>query len=242
MILHDSVGIRCHPSPHHNAPSLGWTSRGSRRYGGGRVKVSLCQRAPIHCRFEIEIEPIFGILALYDVREKKKVGALFFPFLPPLLLTAGQWASWKKWPNCLLCPQISENFYFDLNSESMKGLLRAHGTHPAISTLARSAIFSVTYPSPDIFLVIKVPTGASKGMIMVKSSCDSWCCGRGWRKLMTQARWGEVSKDFCGEVIAKPTPMSWQPGDSQGTDGIPAHVGGHLKWFSCFLGGVFWPA
>lgn len=42
----------------------------------------------------------------------------------------------------------------------MKGLLRAHGTHPAISTLARSAIFSVTYPSPDIFLVIKVPAGA----------------------------------------------------------------------------------
>lgn len=34
------------------------------------------------CRFEIEIEPIFGILALYDVREKKKVGIPFFPFLP----------------------------------------------------------------------------------------------------------------------------------------------------------------
>lgn len=52
----------------------------------------------------------------------------------------------------------------------MKGLLRAHGTHPAISTLARSAIFSVTYPSPDIFLVIKVPTGAGKGVIMVKAA------------------------------------------------------------------------
>lgn len=45
----------------------------------------------------------------------------------------------------------------------MKGLLRAHGTHPAISTLARSAIFSVTYPSPDIFLVIKVPPGTGGG-------------------------------------------------------------------------------
>lgn len=45
----------------------------------------------------------------------------------------------------------------------MKGLLRAHSTHPAISTLARSAIFSVTYPSPDIFLVIKVPTGTEQG-------------------------------------------------------------------------------
>jgi hypothetical protein len=65
--------------------------------------------------------------------------------------------------SCLSYPQISENFYFDLNSDSVKGLLRAHGTHPAISTLARSAIFSVTYPSPDIFLVVKVPTGALQG-------------------------------------------------------------------------------
>lgn len=29
---------------------------------------------PFTRRFEIEIEPIFGTLALYDVREKKKVG------------------------------------------------------------------------------------------------------------------------------------------------------------------------
>ncbi|XP_040096592.1 dedicator of cytokinesis protein 6 isoform X8 [Oryx dammah] len=97
------------------------------------------QRILVKClslKFEIEIEPIFGILALYDVREKKK---------------------------------ISENFYFDLNSDSMKGLLRAHITHPAISTLARSAIFSVTYPSPDIFLVIKLEKVLQQGDI-------SECC------------------------------------------------------------------
>uniref|UniRef100_A0A670ZX89 Dedicator of cytokinesis 6 n=1 Tax=Pseudonaja textilis TaxID=8673 RepID=A0A670ZX89_PSETE len=70
-----------------------------------------------------EVEPIFGSLALYDVKEKKK---------------------------------ISENFYFDLNSEHMKSLLRTHSAHPAISTLARSAVFSLTHPSPEIFLVIKV--------------------------------------------------------------------------------------
>ncbi|XP_012889405.1 PREDICTED: dedicator of cytokinesis protein 6 [Dipodomys ordii] len=97
------------------------------------------QRILVKClslKFEIEIEPIFGILALYDVREKKK---------------------------------ISENFYFDLNSDSMKGLLRAHGTCPAISTLARSAIFSVTYPSPDVFLVIKLEKVLQQGDI-------SECC------------------------------------------------------------------
>lgn len=38
----------------------------------------------------------------------------------------------------------------------MKGLLRPHTPHVAISTLARSAIFSITYPSADIFLVVKV--------------------------------------------------------------------------------------
>lgn len=52
--------------------------------------------------------------------------------------------------------QISENFYFDVNSDQMKGLLKPHTPHIAISTLARSAIFSITYPSADIFLVIKV--------------------------------------------------------------------------------------
>lgn len=34
-------------------------------------------------RFEIEIEPIFGILALYDIKEKKKV---FFSSLDDLHL------------------------------------------------------------------------------------------------------------------------------------------------------------
>lgn len=69
------------------------------------------QRLLVKClslKFEIEIEPIFASLALYDVKEKKK---------------------------------ISENFYFDLNSEQMKGLLRPHVPPAAITTLARSAIF-----------------------------------------------------------------------------------------------------
>ncbi|XP_077186092.1 dedicator of cytokinesis protein 6 isoform X3 [Paroedura picta] len=97
------------------------------------------QRVLVKClslKFEIEIEPIFGSLALYDVKEKKK---------------------------------ISENFYFDLNSEHVKSLLRVPGAHSAISTLARSAVFSLSHPSPDIFLVIKLEKVLQQGDI-------SECC------------------------------------------------------------------
>ena len=44
-------------------------------------------------RLELEIEPIYASMALYDAKEKKK---------------------------------ISENFYFDLNSDSIKHMLATH--------------------------------------------------------------------------------------------------------------------
>ncbi|XP_047664248.1 dedicator of cytokinesis protein 7-like isoform X1 [Tachysurus fulvidraco] len=100
------------------------------------------QRIMVKClslKFEIEIEPIFGTLALYDVKEKKK---------------------------------ISENFHFDLNSDQMKNMLRPHNPHIAISTLARSAIFSITDPSPDIFLVIKLEKVLQQGDI--GECCDPY--------------------------------------------------------------------
>ncbi|KAB0392742.1 hypothetical protein E2I00_011956, partial [Balaenoptera physalus] len=139
------------------------------------------QRILVKClslKFEIEIEPIFGILALYDVREKKK---------------------------------ISENFYFDLNSDSMKGLLRAHGTHPAISTLARSAIFSVTYPSPDIFLVIKLEKVLQQGDI-------SECCEP--YMVMKEV---DTAK-FCTRLGRYRMPFAWTA--SADPPGLNAAVGG----------------
>ncbi|KAM9857754.1 dedicator of cytokinesis protein 8 [Aulostomus maculatus] len=98
-----------------------------KEHAGDRILVR-CQAI----KFEIDIEPIFATMALYDLKEKKK---------------------------------ISENFYCDLNSEQFKNFLKVHTQHVDHSSLARSAIFSITYPSPDIFLVIKLDKVLQQGEI-----------------------------------------------------------------------------
>uniref|UniRef100_A0A3B3THC4 Dedicator of cytokinesis 6 n=1 Tax=Poecilia latipinna TaxID=48699 RepID=A0A3B3THC4_9TELE len=138
------------------------------------------QRIMVKClslKFEIEIEPIFGSLALYDVKEKKK---------------------------------ISENFYFDLNSDQMKGLLKPHTPHVVISTLARSAIFSITYPSPDIFLVIKLEKVLQQGDIgeccepyMVMKESDSSKHKEKLEKLRLQA------EQACSRLGRFRMPFAW---------------------------------
>ncbi|XP_036409300.1 dedicator of cytokinesis protein 7-like [Megalops cyprinoides] len=138
------------------------------------------QRIMVKClslKFEIEIEPIFGILALYDVKEKKK---------------------------------ISENFYFDLNSDQVKALLRPHTPHVAISTLARSAIFSITYPSTDIFLVIKLEKVLQQGDIaeccepyMVMKDSDSSKHKERLEKLRVQA------EQACSRLGRYRMPFAW---------------------------------
>uniref|UniRef100_A0A4W5LDK5 Dedicator of cytokinesis 6 n=1 Tax=Hucho hucho TaxID=62062 RepID=A0A4W5LDK5_9TELE len=138
------------------------------------------QRIMVKClslKFEIEIEPIFGTLALYDVKEKKK---------------------------------ISEDFHFDLNSDQMKGLLRLHTPHTAISTLTRSAIFSITYPSADIFLVIKLEKVLQQGDIgescepyMVMKESDSSKHKEKLEKLRLQA---ETS---CSRLGRYRMPFAW---------------------------------
>ncbi|KAA0713928.1 Dedicator of cytokinesis protein 8 [Triplophysa tibetana] len=93
------------------------------------------QRILVRChsiKLEIEIEPLFATMALYDVKEKKK---------------------------------ISENVHLDLNSDQMKSLLRPHTPQIDSSTLARAAIFSISYPSPDIYLVIKIEKVLQQGEI-----------------------------------------------------------------------------
>lgn len=77
----------------------------------------------IHLKLELEVEPIFASMAIYDAKEKKK---------------------------------LSENFYFDMNTDGLKRMLSAHVPYSDVSTQSRSAIFEISNPSSDLFLVIRL--------------------------------------------------------------------------------------
>lgn len=51
---------------------------------------------------------------------------------------------------------MSENFYVDMNSESLKKMLSGHIAYSDASTLARSCVMSINKPSPDLFLVVRL--------------------------------------------------------------------------------------
>jgi len=85
---------------------------------GHRIQVKCLQ-----LRLELEVEPIFASMAIYDAKERQK---------------------------------ISENFYFDMNSDSLKRMLSSHVQCADISTQSHSAIFEISYPSNDLFLVIRL--------------------------------------------------------------------------------------
>nr|XP_018911108.1 PREDICTED: dedicator of cytokinesis protein 7 [Bemisia tabaci] len=85
---------------------------------GHRILVKCLQ-----LKLELEVEPIFASLALYDAKEKKKA---------------------------------SENFYFDLNPESVNQMLTSHVPFKDQSTLSRSCIFNISHNPTDLFLVIKL--------------------------------------------------------------------------------------
>uniref|UniRef100_A0A8C4GQU1 Dedicator of cytokinesis 8 n=1 Tax=Dicentrarchus labrax TaxID=13489 RepID=A0A8C4GQU1_DICLA len=128
-------------------------------------------------KFEIDIEPIFATMALYDLKEKKK---------------------------------ISENFYCDLNSEQFKNFLKPHTPHVDPSTQARSAIFSITYPSPDIYLVIKIEKVLQQGEIsdcadpyMTLRECDHAKNKDKLEKLRGQA------ETFCHRLGRYRMPFAW---------------------------------
>ncbi|XP_023320823.1 dedicator of cytokinesis protein 7, partial [Eurytemora carolleeae] len=52
--------------------------------------------------------------------------------------------------------KMSENFYFDMNSESVKKMLSGHVDYADISTYARSCVFDISSQPWDLFLVVKL--------------------------------------------------------------------------------------
>ncbi|XP_069126839.1 dedicator of cytokinesis protein 7-like isoform X2 [Argopecten irradians] len=86
----------------------------------------------INLKLELEFEPLFATMALYDAKERKK---------------------------------ISENFYFDLNPDNLKQMIRGHTPVQDVSTMSRACVFSITYPSPDVFLVIRLEKVLQQGDI-----------------------------------------------------------------------------
>ncbi|XP_034450748.1 dedicator of cytokinesis protein 8 isoform X1 [Hippoglossus hippoglossus] len=143
-----------------------------KEHTGDRILVR-CQAI----KFEIDIEPVFATMALYDLKEKRK---------------------------------ISENFYCDLNSEHFKNFLKLHTPNVDHSTLARSAIFSVTYPTPDIYLVIKIEKVLQQGEIsecadpyMTLRDCDSSKNKDKLEKLRGH------SESFCQKLGRYRMPFAW---------------------------------
>ncbi|RNA40850.1 dedicator of cytokinesis 7 [Brachionus plicatilis] len=85
-----------------------------------------------HLKFDLEIEPVWASMALYDLKSKKKV---------------------------------SENFYFDMNSDALKHMLSSHQTHEDMSTQAKACILNISHPCNDLYLVIRVDKVLQQGDI-----------------------------------------------------------------------------
>ncbi|XP_029468971.1 dedicator of cytokinesis protein 8 isoform X2 [Rhinatrema bivittatum] len=145
-----------------------------REHFGNRILVKLQT-----LKFDIEIEPLFASIALYDIKERKK---------------------------------ISENFHCDLNAEQLKGFLRAHTPSIAQSSQARSAMLSVTYPSSDIYLVVKIEKVLQQGEIgecaepyLVLKESDGGKSKDKIEKLRVQA------ESFCQRLGKYRMPFAWAP-------------------------------
>uniref|UniRef100_A0A8V5GI32 Dedicator of cytokinesis C/D N-terminal domain-containing protein n=2 Tax=Melopsittacus undulatus TaxID=13146 RepID=A0A8V5GI32_MELUD len=148
----------------------------------GRPKEHLGNRILVKLqtlKFEIEIEPLFACMALYDVKERKK---------------------------------ISENFHCDLNPDSLRGFLRSYTPSIDLSSQARSAVFSVTYPSSDIYLVIKIEKVLQQGEIgdcaepyAVLKESEAGKTKEKIEKLKAQA------ESFCQRLGKYRMPFAWIP-------------------------------
>ena len=52
--------------------------------------------------------------------------------------------------------KISESFHLDCNPSEITHMLDDHVEERSMASLSRSAIFNISYPSADVFLIVKV--------------------------------------------------------------------------------------
>ncbi|CAF0831727.1 unnamed protein product [Brachionus calyciflorus] len=126
-----------------------------------------------HLKFDLEIEPIWASMALYDLKHKKKV---------------------------------SENFYFDLNTDALKHMLNSHQTHEDLSTQAKSCIFNITHPSNDLYLVVRVDKVLQQGDI---SECAEPYVKSQQQSQSSLEKLSSNAQQFCERLGKYRMPFVW---------------------------------
>lgn len=99
--------------------------------------------------------------------------------------------------------KLSENFNFDLNPEAIKKMLSSHIPFADMSTQSRAALFEITNPSHELYLVIrleKVLQGDTAEPILKLVQEDK-------EKLCEKAR--SNAADFCERLGKYRMPFAW---------------------------------
>ena len=63
--------------------------------------------------------------------------------------------------------KISETFHLDCNPSDIQHMLDDHWEERSMASLSRSAIFNITYPSSDVYLIIKVCRNALSCLMFI---------------------------------------------------------------------------
>ncbi|MCP9262223.1 Dedicator of cytokinesis protein 6 [Dirofilaria immitis] len=123
----------------------------------------------LQLKLEPSFEPIFGIMVLYDLKEKRK---------------------------------ISENFYFDLNHDSLRGMILQHADCMDEASKCTQAIFSISRPLNDVFIVIKLEKVLQP--CEVADACEPYL-----KEDKNRERLIQTAQQYCERLGAFRMPLGW---------------------------------